>query len=92
MSRHHRALPSRRWERFARSIKDRDGWRCRSCGRRGRLEVDHVVPLHLGGEPWDPDNCQALCRGCHGAKTRAERRAPEPPEVARWRALIDELL
>lgn len=94
MSRYHRAhkLTGRRWERFARSIKTRDGWRCCECGRAGRLEVDHRVPLHLGGAPWDPDNCQALCRGCHFAKTAAENRRPVPPEVAAWDARIAALL
>ena len=28
-------------------VRDLDGWRCRLCGKSGRLEVDHVVPLHL---------------------------------------------
>ena len=89
MSRHHRALPSRRWERFARTVKDRDGWRCQHCGRRGRLEVDHVVPLEAGGDPWDPANCQALCGPCHSAKTAAENRKRGPGPS--WQALIDEL-
>ena len=93
MSRHHRRhrVGGPRWQRFARQVKDRDGWRCQSCGRAGRLEVDHVVPLEAGGAPWDPANCQTLCHGCHAAKTRAERRRPEPPDVARWRALVDRL-
>ena len=94
MSRHHRSqrVQGRRWERVRRAVLDRDGWRCRACGRRGRLEVDHVEPLHRGGDPWDPSNLQALCRGCHVAKTRAENVRPVPPEVARWRARVAELL
>ena len=96
MSRHHRALPSRRWARFARQIKDRDGWRCQipTCGRRGRLEVDHIVPLEDGGDPWDPDNCWALCGPCHATKTGTEARLRHGGnDAARtaWQALIDEL-
>jgi 5-methylcytosine-specific restriction endonuclease McrA len=49
----------------------------------GGFELDHVVPLHLGGED-DESNCQLLCvhfevrdgalvkLGCHADKTRAD--------------------
>ena len=56
MSRHHGRLHSRRWARVRRAVLDRDGWRCRRCGRASRMEVDHVVPLDRGGDPWDPGN------------------------------------
>ena len=91
MSRHHDRLGARRWGRARRQALDAAGWRCESCGRAGRLEVDHVTPLAAGGGLWAPDNHQALCRPCHFAKTAAERSRPEPPEVAAWRALVDEL-
>ena len=50
--------------------RDRD--RCRRCGSQGEPEVDHIVPIADGGDPWDPENLQALCRRCHRAKTSAE--------------------
>ena len=50
---------------------ERDGYRCRKCGRAGRLEADHVVPLWRGGSH-ELHNMQALCVGCHVAKTQAE--------------------
>lgn len=34
-------------------------------------EVDHIVPLHKGGED-HVDNCQALHRTCHAEKTQRE--------------------
>ncbi|WP_419942792.1 HNH endonuclease [Candidatus Palauibacter sp.] len=74
----------RRWRRLRLQILDRDGYRCGRCGRAGRLEVDHVTPIGAGGEPWDPANLQALCRGCHVAKTRAENARPDPEREA-WR-------
>lgn len=37
-------------------------------------EVDHRIPLHLGGIDAEP-NLQGLCRRCHAAKTGAEARA-----------------
>lgn len=36
------------------------------------LELDHRVPLHLGGTN-DDDNLWLLCNGCHKAKTSAEQ-------------------
>ena len=72
---------------------ERDGYRCRSCGRAGRLEADHVVPLERGGAPWELDNVQTLCRGCHIRKTRAERRPgrQSSPAVQRWANLVADL-
>ena len=94
MSRRHARLHAGRWARVRRAVFDRDGWRCVRCGRAGRSECDHVIPLHFdpGQNPYDPDGCQTLCRTCHVEKTRQEnRRAPTPAESA-WRALVAEML
>ena len=92
MSRQHLRLDRRRWAVVRRRVLDRDGWRCRKCGRAGRLEADHVIPLHRGGAAYDLDNLQALCRLCHFAKTGRENRPPDPPGAEAWRRLVDELL
>jgi 5-methylcytosine-specific restriction protein A len=46
--------------------------RCQRCGwilaPGTRWEVDHVVPLALGGRD-HADNMQVLCSPCHGGKT-----------------------
>ena len=55
------------------------------------MEVDHVIPLDKGGDPWDPANLQALCRGCHVAKTAGENRRPPTPAEAAWRRFVREL-
>ena len=68
-------LRGKRWSLLRRRVLDRDRWRCRLCGGVGRLEVDHRVPEYAGGSLWDPANLQALCRGCHIAKTRKENSA-----------------
>jgi len=39
---------------------------------RSFLELDHIVPLHIGGGN-DDDNLQLLCPSCHLEKTRKER-------------------
>ena len=73
------------WRRLRLRVLDRDGWRCRNCGRHGRLEVDHIIPLEQGGSMFDMDNLQALCRDpCHFAKTRGERTAKRGAESAAW--------
>ena len=90
MSLAHERLSGRRWARVRRAVFDRDGWRCRSCGRPGRLECDHVVPLHLDGAQWALANLQTLCRGCHIEKTRGELVRPDPERDA-WRELVASL-
>ena len=98
MSRRHQRLDRGRWERTRRVVFGRDGYRCRCCGRAGRLECDHIVPLDRDPDqdPFDPANCQTLARGCHIAKTRREgaereRRRPVAPAVAAWNALVAEM-
>jgi hypothetical protein len=49
-------------------ILQRDLYRCRICRASGvKLEVDHVVPLSLGGSN-DMNNLQALCVPCNRGK------------------------
>ena len=84
-----------RWHRLARAVKDRDGWRCKKCGKPGRLECDHRVPISNGGKKWDPSNLQALCRQCHFIKSYKERKSAlrvlEPKALA-WTRLVEKLL
>ncbi len=48
---------------------------CRSCDEQGRVraatQVDHIVPLYLGGLEED-GNRQSLCDDCHADKTRQD--------------------
>ena len=92
MSRHHARIPSAVWARLRRTVLVRDGYRCQACGRAGRLEVDHIVPLANGGAATDLENLQALCgRPCHRDKTLAETRRPLGPRALAWARLVDEL-
>lgn len=70
-------------------IYDRLAWRqlrdahlateplCRHCKERGVItaarEVDHIEAISAGGDPWDADNLQSLCKSCHSKKTRADQ-------------------
>lgn len=76
------------------------GLRCQQCGkdvslpagngfvtrRRDSAEIDHRVPVALGGAD-DPAQCEVLCRRCHKAKTRADvRRIAKAKRVGRRQA------
>lgn len=71
-----RNLPTDRVDSI--EVFSRDGWRCQLCGqrtprsKRGQMvdcapELDHVVPLALGGSH-TYENTQCSCRACNGAK------------------------
>lgn len=86
MSRHHRVTSTREWSRIRRSVFDRDGHRCRACGKAGRLEAHHMVQLARGGTN-DIGNLRTLCRGCH-ILTHKRKLSPEESE---WQTLVKEL-
>lgn len=65
------------------AVFERDGWKCRECGRstprrlRGTYrasapELDHVLPLSLGGDH-SYRNVQCLCRACNSAKSNTPK-------------------
>ena len=94
MSRHHLKVNRNLWRLLRLRALERDGWRCRQCGKAGVLEVDHVVPLFQGGAPHDLDNLQSLCRSpCHFEKSVKEmgNRPRRNDRTDRWQALVDEL-
>ena len=35
--------------------------------------VDHIIPIRQGGDPFNKNNLQTLCHGCHSIKSRQER-------------------
>lgn len=58
---------SRRWTRLSKRLRRMQPW-CSTCGSRDDLTVDHRVPLNRGGDPFDLDNLDVLCRPCNSAK------------------------
>ena len=82
-----------KWKRVRRAAIERDGYRCRHCGRAaGRFEVDHIIPLSEGGAPYALDGLQTLCVPCHLYKSTVERGGiPHVPDAA-WERLVGELL
>lgn len=56
--------------RFSKSIRDRDGWMCRRCGRGflpGSVELHnaHHFTRRTQATRFDPLNCLSLCASCH---------------------------
>jgi 5-methylcytosine-specific restriction enzyme A len=71
-----RTVKGRIADRRKEKILLRELYRCRACGRVGSwedLEIDHIVPFHLGGgeSEW---NLQPLCKACHRKKTDQEHK------------------
>lgn len=74
-----------RWHARAESIRKRDGYRCRRCGKsqaenKTKLSVDHIIPWRSFADPHegeanDPANLVALCASCHSWKTTTAERA-----------------
>lgn len=67
----------RPWRRKREAVMRRDAYLCQPCKGQGRVteatEVDHIRNVAEGGTD-DESNLQAICAGCHGAKTQAEAR------------------
>lgn len=69
------------WKKVRQRILQRDDWRCqiRNPGcTQNATEVDHILPVALGGEWYDEENLRASCRACNlgrnrKAKTTASR-------------------
>ena len=90
-----RVTATRRWQILRAAVLERDGWKCRACGKRGRLEIDHIKAVRTNPEAaFDPRNCQALCAPCHTRKTRIECGHPAPiksPARDAWATAVADL-
>ena len=91
-SRHQKGLSRPKWAEVRLLALDRDGWRCTACGKRGKLEVDHIKRMGDGGAAYDLGNLQALCRSCHFTKTAIENGVKLDPERDAWKAEIQALV
>jgi 5-methylcytosine-specific restriction endonuclease McrA len=88
-----RVTRGERWRTLRVAILERDGFKCRSCGTGGRLEVDHIRPVRTHPElSYEPGNLQSLCPSCHTKKTRIECGHPPPsPERQDWTKAVSQL-
>lgn len=51
------------WEHICKTYN----YRCAYCGKKTKLEMDHVVPISLGG-PTTKENILPACRSCNSSK------------------------
>lgn len=71
-----RSNMGQRWPGIRQKVLRNSGGICGLCGEDGAVEVDHIIPRHLGGSS-DPGNLMAVCRKCHGYKSSAEGHAAQ---------------
>ena len=55
---------------FSRCIRERSGWKCERCGGQYEEGTQALHNSHFHGRAkwgvrFNPDNCEALCYGCH---------------------------
>jgi hypothetical protein len=78
MSEYSDLLKDPRWQRLRLKIFERDGWRCRDCGRGDRsLNIHHCIYVR-GIKPWecDPSLLLTVCEDpCHMDRQNAENEA-----------------
>jgi 5-methylcytosine-specific restriction endonuclease McrA len=65
---------TKRWARTRRAVLARDPI-CKVCDNALSTQVDHIVPLEDGGDPYRLEGLQGLCDPCHWAKTARENAA-----------------
>jgi len=58
-------------QNFRAKVLWRDGYTCKHCGRKEKLNAHHIIPRHLGGTS-TPKNGFTLCRMCHESLHRGE--------------------
>ena len=89
---------TRRWRRLRqRKLEANPLCECGECARLRRrpiaTQVDHIVPISDGGDPWAWENLQSLTATCHSRKTRQDNGARthgcdpdtgEPLDPAHW--------
>lgn len=70
LSRHHNLRKNEEMRKLQRSLRA-EGASCERCTVATASELHHKVPLAQGGAPFDLDNIEKLCAGCHAAVHRA---------------------
>ena len=70
---------SREWRDRVRPRQLLDFPYCQICEEKGgslieAVQVDHIIPLEVGGAPFDCENLQSLCKRCHVIKSAEEAR------------------
>ncbi|PIN75980.1 hypothetical protein COV18_00980 [Candidatus Woesearchaeota archaeon CG10_big_fil_rev_8_21_14_0_10_37_12] len=63
------------WYFIRKAILKRDKYKCSIClkrSKRSNLDVDHIIPVRKGIDPFNKKNLRLLCKDCHKAKTKLD--------------------
>jgi 5-methylcytosine-specific restriction endonuclease McrA len=63
------------WVELRQRVFERDDYVCKNCGKKfsaDNLIADHIEPIAIGGNEFDLNNIQTLCRKCNKIKTRKD--------------------
>ena len=63
------------WFFIRKDILRRDRYSCSICKKRLKkafLDVDHIIPVQMGGKLFDKNNLRTLCKECHRAKSKLD--------------------
>ena len=66
------------WFFVRKDVLRRDRYRCSICKKRFRkaqLDVDHIIPVQIGGKLFEKANLRTLCKECHRLKSNLDREA-----------------
>lgn len=66
------------WYFVRKDVLRRDNYRCSICKKRFRkafLDVDHIIPVKIGGNVFDKGNLRTLCKECHKFKSKLDSEA-----------------
>lgn len=66
------------WYFVRKDVLRRDHYSCRICKKRFKkkfLDVDHIIPVQMGGGLFDKSNLRTLCKDCHKAKSKLDGEA-----------------
>ncbi|RMF54838.1 HNH endonuclease [Candidatus Woesearchaeota archaeon] len=66
------------WYFVRKDVLRRDNYRCSICKKRFRkadLDIDHIIPVRMGGKLFEKANLRTLCKECHKAKSRLDKEA-----------------
>ena len=80
---------SQRWKAIRAQVLKRADECCEECFSIGEIQVHHKTPVSLGGEIFDLDNLEALCRSCHLERHRRIEQSKMPEWQRRLYDLID---
>lgn len=66
------------WYFVRKDILRRDNYKCSICKkklRKAQLDVDHIIPVRMGGKLFEKANLRTLCKECHKSKSKLDSEA-----------------